>query len=135
MDDSLASRVRAANSTLLADGDVAAVDDFFTRDYVAHLTARDLDGGPAGVRGFVEMLRRAFTDLEVDVDVLLEGGDRIAWQRTLTGTHEGSYQGFPATGRRITWRDMITSRFEDGRIAEEWAVSDLAEHLLRARGR
>lgn len=133
MDDSLASKIRAANATLLVDGDVNEVDDFFAPDYVAHLTTRDLDGGPAGVRAFVDMLRHAFADLEVEVDVLLEGEDRIAWQRTLTGTHEGTFQGFPATGRRITWRDMITSRLEDGRIAEEWAVSDLAEHLLRAK--
>jgi hypothetical protein len=28
---------------------------------------------------------------------------------------------------------MITSRLQDGRIAEEWAVSELAERLLLAR--
>jgi hypothetical protein len=35
--------------------------------------------------------------------------------------------------RRIVWRDMVTSRFRDGLIAEEWAISDLAERLLLAR--
>jgi hypothetical protein len=28
---------------------------------------------------------------------------------------------------------MLTSRFEDGRIAEEWVITDLAERLLLAR--
>jgi hypothetical protein len=29
----------------------------------------------------------------------------------------------------ITWREMIVTRYEEGKIAEEWGVSDLAEHL------
>ncbi len=40
---------------------------------------------------------------------------------------------FPATNRKIVGRDMITSRFEDGKVAEDWMVTDLAEHLLLAR--
>jgi hypothetical protein len=43
--------------------------------------------------------------------------------------------GFPATGRPIVWRDMVTSRFQDGRIAEDWVLTDLAERLLLARKR
>jgi predicted ester cyclase len=43
--------------------------------------------------------------------------------------------GFPATGHRILWRDMVTSRFEDGYIAEEWVVTDQVERLLLARKR
>lgn len=31
--------------------------------------------------------------------------------------------------------DMVTSRFRDGKIAEEWVISDLAERLLLARKR
>jgi hypothetical protein len=33
------------------------------------------------------------------------------------------------------WRDMVTSRFRDGLVAEDWAISDLAERLLLARKR
>lgn len=65
--------------------------------------------------------------------MLVEGEDRVAWQRTLRGTHQGPFRGFPASGRRIVWREMLTSAFRDGRIAEDWLVSDLAERLLLAR--
>lgn len=63
----------------------------------------------------------------------MEGTGRVAWQRTLRGTHRDTFQGFPPTGREIVWRDMFTSRFHNGLIAEEWVVTDLAERLLRAR--
>ena len=48
---------------------------------------------------------------------------------------QGAYAGFPASGRVIVWRDMVTSVFRDGRIAEEWVISDLAEQLLGSRKR
>lgn len=133
MTGSLAAKVRAANATILADGDLDAIGEFFTPNYVAHLTEDDMKGGHGAVRRFVDALRRAFADLEVDVEILVEGEDRVAWQRTLRATHRADFQGFPATGREVVWRDMITSRFENGAIAEEWAISDLAERLLLAR--
>ncbi len=67
--------------------------------------------------------------------ILVEGKDRVAWQRTLRGAQQGAFKGFPASGREIMWRDMVTSRFRDGLIAEEWVVTDLAERLLLARKR
>jgi steroid delta-isomerase-like uncharacterized protein len=133
MDESLASRIQAANSALIADGNLEAIGEFFAPDYVAHLTDGDLEGGREAIRGFLGLLRRAFPDLRVEVEVLVEGQDRVAWQRTLRGTQRGDFKGFPACGRRIVWRDMVTSRFRDGLIAEDWAISDLAERLLLAR--
>jgi hypothetical protein len=34
------------------------------------------------------------------------------------------------SGQILTWRDMVVSRFENGRIAEEWNVSELAGEML-----
>lgn len=134
MSRSMASRIEAANAALLANGDVDAVDRFFAPDYVAHGTGRDMAGHGA-VRRLVGMYRRAFPDLRVEVEILVKARDRVAWQRTIRATHKGDFKGFPATGRRIVWRDMVTSRFRDGLIAEDWVISDLAERLLRARRR
>jgi steroid delta-isomerase-like uncharacterized protein len=134
MSRSLASKIEAANSALLADGSVDAVGEFFTPDYVAHGTGKGM-AGHAAIRRFVGMYRRAFPDLRVEVEILVQAKARVAWQRTLRATHGGDFKGFPATGRRIVWRDMVTSRFRDGRIAEDWVISDLAERLLLARRR
>jgi steroid delta-isomerase-like uncharacterized protein len=135
MDRSLAAKIEAANSALMADGNLEAVAEFFTSDYVAHLTDEDMTGGHDAIRRVLGMYRRAFADLTVEVEILVEGKDRVAWQRTLRATHRGDFKGFPATGRRIVWRDMVTSRFRDGLIAEDWLITDLAERLLLARKR
>lgn len=125
--------VHAANEALLVRGELDAVARYFTPDYVAHVTGRDVGGGHPTIARIVGELRAAFEDLRVEVEVLVVGEDRIAWQRTLRGVHRVSYRGFPGTGRELVWRDMATSRLEDGRIAEEWMISDLAEQLLAAR--
>lgn len=132
MNRSLATTIRTANSTLLADGNADAIAEFFTPDYVAHFTDQDM-AGQSVIRGFLGMIRRAFPDLQVEVEILVEGEDRVAWQRTLRGTHQADFMGFPPSGRQLVWRDMVTSRFQDGLIAEDWAITDLAERLLLAR--
>ncbi len=135
MNQSPASKIQAANAALLANGNLAAIGEFFTTDYVAHLTDQDMARGHDAIRKILDLYRRAFPDLQVEVEILVEGKDRVAWQRTLRGTHQGDFKGFPATGRPIVWRDMVTSRFRDGLIAEDWVITDLAERLLLARKR
>lgn len=135
MSGTAAERIVAANQALIVRGDLESIDEFFAEDYVVHLTNEDLGGGHTLVRRVIGSLRKAFTDLDVRVDILVDGRERVAWQRTLSATHSGSYAGFPATGRSLAWRDMVVSEFRQGVIAEEWHVSDLAERLLRARKR
>ena len=125
-----ADRIRAANRELLERGRASAAGEYFAPGYVVHLTGGDRRGLRL-VQSFVRGIRKAFSDISVEVEILASGRDRVAWQRTVRAQHSRAFQGFPASDRAIVWRDMFVSRFEDGKIAEEWAVSDLAERLLR----
>lgn len=135
MSRSHASQIEAANAALIVNGDLAAIGEFFSPDYVAHLTGQDMAGGHKAVRKIVAAYRRAFRNVRIEVEILVKAKDRVAWQRTLRATHEDNFKGFPATDRPTMWRDMVTSRFEDGLIAEDWVITDLAERLLLARKR
>jgi steroid delta-isomerase-like uncharacterized protein len=134
MSQSLASKIEAANRLLITEGKVDTIDGFFAANYVAHGTDHKMEGR-GSIRKFVRDLRQGFPDIEVEVEILVEATDRVAWQRTLRGSHRGSFRGFPATDRRLVWRDMVTSRFRDGRIVEDWVITDVVECLLRARKR
>jgi len=134
LNQSITSKIEAANRALLVEGKWDAVDEFFTADYVAHGTDQKIEGHGA-IRKFLRELQQGFPDLEVEVEILLNTKDRVAWQRRLQGSHRGSVRGFPATGRRVVWRDMVVSRFRDGRIAEDWVNTDIVERLLRSRKR
>ena len=73
-----------------------------------------------------ELMKRAFPDLEIRVDDLVAAGDKIAVRLTLSGTHQGEFQGIPATGRTINYVSHEFYRLESGLFAEEWICSDLA---------
>ncbi len=135
MDRNPVEIVRAANETLIANEDLDRIGDFFSPGFVAHLTDADMTGGHEAIRRFLTSLRGAFSDLQAEVQILAESNDRVAWQRTWRGTQDGAYQGFPAIGKHIVWRDMVVSRVENGLLVEDWSITDLAEQLLRARKR
>lgn len=123
------TQIRAANEALLNQGELDRVPEFFLPDYVSHGADRDFTGSEIIV-GFVRGLREAFPDLHVEIEVLVTEGNMVTWVRTHRGTHQGDYMGVPASGREIVWRSMVVTRYEEGRIAEEWGVSDLGAQLL-----
>ena len=129
----LAARIKEAGAALLERGEAEAVREYFAPDYVAHVTGRDVAGGIELVRQVVALYQKAFSDITSTVEILAEQGDRIAWQRTIRATHRGAFKGFPATHHPLLWREMVTSRFQNGLIVEEWFITDLAEQLLLAR--
>ena len=42
----------------------------------------------------------------------------------MTGTHDGEWMGIDPTGAKITSTGMALSRFDNGKIAEEWIHRD-----------
>jgi hypothetical protein len=82
-----------------------------------------------GVQTFKEMvvsrLYRAFPDIHITVEDLIEEGDKVVEKDTVTGTHLGEFNGFPPTGRSIAYTEIFIMRFVNGRIAEIWGVVDV----------
>ena len=74
-------------------------------------------------------IHRVFPDLKVTVEDMIEEGDKVAGQNTLTGTHHGEYMGLPPTGKIITYNEIIIFRFVNGRIAETWGVVDVFSQM------
>ncbi len=127
-------RVRFANDEILGKGNLGAADEIFATDYVVHAGGKDYKG-LGFVRRFAKLLRSAIPDLRVvEVAVLFQAGDTIAWQRTFSGTHEAEMRGIPPSGQKVKWRDMMVTRFDGEKIAEEWTVSELAGQLLLGCG-
>ncbi len=123
-------RIKLACEHLIGQGDLDVVDELFSTDYIAHAGDKHYEGHRF-IERFTRQLRSAIPDLHVlKVEFLVQAGDTIAWQRTLGGTHEADMMGIPPTGQKVEWRDMIVTRFEGEKIAEEWVVSELAGQLL-----
>src|SRR5919201_928830 len=88
----------------------AAVDQTETARHALEevCSGRDLDG----------IARDYHPDFVDHVNRLTYRGHEVASRWTLRGTHKG---------RVVELRGIVISRFEDGRIIEDWAASDTME--------
>jgi len=113
-------------SARMAAGDYAAVYEVFAPDFFSHVTPRvspeavGTDIRPQEQK-FWESARQAFSDMQFTVDLLIESGDLVVSNWTLTGMHNGApYYGIPPSGKRITINGTAILRMRDGKVVEHW---------------
>jgi steroid delta-isomerase-like uncharacterized protein len=111
-------------------GNLDLVDELFTSDYVMHDPGLPEEvAGTEGFKGYVSAFRSAMPDIKITVEDQIAEGDVVATRWTGRGTHEGDMFGVPGTGRAVTIEGIIITRFEGGKIAEEWTSYDAAGAL------
>jgi len=119
-------RILGEYSARMAAGDYAAVYDVFAPDFVSHVTGRvspEVEG--ADIRSqeqkFWEMARSAFPDMQFRVDLLIESGDLVVSNWTLTGTHSGgAFYDVAASGQPVVINGTAILRLRDGKVVEHW---------------
>ncbi|HJX43780.1 MAG TPA: ester cyclase [Geodermatophilus sp.] len=102
--------------------DPRAFDEFVAADYVEH--SPDSPSGPAGLAAFLSMLLAGFPDVQATGTDVVAEEDKVAGTVRITGTHRGSFLGYPPTGRRVTITSVDLFRTRDGMLAEHWEVVD-----------
>jgi steroid delta-isomerase-like uncharacterized protein len=106
-------------------GDTAIVDSLVAENAVDH---EGMEGGPtgrAGVKWIIAELHTAFPDVRFTINDVAAVDDKVWAYVTITGTHQGEFMGVKATGKQIRIDGFDLVRFEDGRMAEHWGVTDM----------
>lgn len=73
----------------------------------------------------VSTYRQAMPDFQVKFNNLLADGDMVLGWLSQSGTHRGDFMGVSATGKKVTWGQIIIARFAGGQIVESWTNEDL----------
>ena len=105
-------------------GNLHLLKDIVAENSVDHDPAPGQGAGPEGYVKFFTMMRTAFPDFKVAVETLVADEEQVAFAYTVTGTHQGDFNGIPATGKTIKARGMQISKFKDGKMVERWGSSD-----------
>ncbi len=104
------------------DGDVDALDDVLAANFVrAGRTSRQ---SRDELKESIRDMRRAFPDLQMTVERVVEGGDEIALYWSSTGTLSDDYLGLPPTRRQYSVSGATFSVFDGDRISSETVVYD-----------
>lgn len=103
--------------------------------YDANAPADDIPGpagevhGPDGLEMWMRAITTSFPDFQADVQEMLASDDRVMYEVTLSGTHEGEFAGIPPTGRDVELPAMESYRVADGAIQEHRTYYDRLEFL------
>lgn len=107
-------------------GNLNVVDELTAANWVGHDSS--VPGGingAAAMKQFISMYRTAFPDLTITIDELYAIGDnRVLMRWTTRGTHRGTLQGMPATGKQATVTGMTLSHYENGKDVEDYTNWD-----------
>ncbi|HEX6533559.1 MAG TPA: nuclear transport factor 2 family protein [Gemmatimonadaceae bacterium] len=93
-------------------GDLDAIDELVGPECVGAQGNK----GPAVFKVPVMGLRAAFPDIHYTLDDVVAEGDRVAVRWHWTGTHQGAFRGFPATGNTVVNPGAGVFRFAGGKI-------------------
>jgi len=115
-----------AYSDAMFAGDQQAVFDFWSPDFVSHVTDRvNPDAVGTDIRGYElewwTQVRSAFPDMSFEVGLLIESGDLVVSNWTVRGTHTGTaFYGVEPDGEPVVINGTAILRVRDGKIVEHW---------------
>jgi len=116
---------RRWSEELWGRGDLAVADEIIAPDYVRHDPGDPFPAhGPEDVKRIVTMLRTMLPDLSIEIEAMVAEGEMVVSRYTSTATDSVGYMGMPPTGKKIRATAMQFFRFDNGKIAESWAVRD-----------
>ena len=105
-------------------GEVDVAVETFAEDALDHNPAPGQASGREGFRQFWTELTTAFPDAKITPDTVITDTDHVVAAYTLTGTHQGPFQGVEPTGRAISVNGIQIGRFREGKIVERWGSTD-----------
>jgi predicted ester cyclase len=84
------------------------------------------DMSPA-LKGWYE----TYPDYEHGIKEMIAKGDFVVVRAIDTATHEGEFQGIPATGNKIEVGAIIIYRIQNGKIVEVWEDMDMLGMMMQ----
>lgn len=103
--------------TIWESGALDDLPDVLAPNYVGHVASGSR--GVDGLRDRITRFRQLYPDVRFVIEDQVAEGDRVATRLTATATSS-------ATGKVVKLVGLNVSRFQEGRIAEEWPVWETA---------
>ena len=109
------------------DRNLSVADEIFADDCVTHqlhsgAESEGVPRRPGDVKHHVTEWLEAFPDLRFEVEQMLAEGDQVMSRCVMHGTHAGSWNGVPATGKQVSMRMFVVHRIVSGKIVEDWVL-------------
>ena len=112
--------------------DTAPFAEMFTDTYIQH-SGRSPSGLAAQIENFRRILA-SMPDLRLRVEDRIIAGDKVVARNTYSATHTQTIRNIPPTGKAFIFTTIDIWRIENGKFAEHWDLTDIAEALNKLHG-
>ena len=102
-------------------GDFSIIKEIWDKDFINHnVKAKGLEA----IRQYITAYRNAFPDVKFKINDQIAERDKVVMHFTITGTHNGNFQGIAPTGKSIKITGIAIHRIINGKIVEIWSNWD-----------
>ena len=82
---------------------------------------------PAGredIKAMLVKLTTTFPDFRIEIDDIIQEGNKVVVRSTIRGTQAKEFKGFPSKNRKMTMQAIDIHEFKEGKIAHTWHSED-----------
>ncbi len=83
-------------------------------------------------RQVFKMAQVAIPDFSITAHEMLQDGDKVAMRATFSGTHQGEFMGFPASGKRVDIAVIDIYQVRDDKIVAHWGLTNMTDVMAPA---
>ena len=105
-------------------GSEKVANELLATSYRGHMTGNPKPLDREGWLSFFRQFRQAFPDARFVIEDVIAENERVVLRLTMRGTHQGVFNGIPATGRAVVVTGVSIERIVDGKIVEGWVTND-----------
>ncbi len=102
---------------------LAIAQEIIAPHYVLHAPSGTYTG-VEGLQQYVSGVRSALPDLHITIEDHFAEGDKSVVRFTFHGTHQGTFQGIPPTGKPATIAALSIFHWANGMAEEAWTIYD-----------
>ncbi len=118
--------VRRLLEEVYTKGDLSAIDELLSSDFVDHSLLPGQEGDREGFKQSTAELRAPFSHHRLTIEDQIAEGDKVLTRTTLRAVHDrGELLGIAPTGEEWIITAMLVHRIAGGKIIEEWSESTI----------
>ena len=105
------------------------IETYWAADFKEHETIPgvEVESDRDLARMMIGMMRAAMPDIHVNIDDMIQEGDKVVARGTFVGTHTGiEFMGRPADGKSVSIPYIDILLWRGDRVAEHWGQSDMS---------
>jgi predicted ester cyclase len=113
------------NKEFLEENNVEVLKEIVADDFIDHTAGSAVPNNVDGLKQFIDMLHKGFSDIYVDIHEQIDENDLVATHKTIWAIHTGEIMGHLPTGKPVAFTLMDFVRLRNGKYIEHWGQNNI----------